>query len=163
MKTSLLIIRRHFILDIPYQRNPHLSRVVAAQNIANKASLNLHLHLSHSQQEFHTDTTSPPTAEEGQHTISNAPLTTPLKIFEYHNSSCALPSSGNSTKSANGFSSNTSPKLFPSWLQPVTVGVTFMKTLNPTLLITSAVSRKFAQCPVLLLARKSSIRRTPML
>lgn len=41
----LLIIRRHLILNIPYQRDSHLSSVVAAQHIADEASLNLHLHL----------------------------------------------------------------------------------------------------------------------
>lgn len=144
----LLIVRRHLILNIAYQRDPHFSRVVAAQHIADEASLDLHLHLHLTVSITTTSTKSPPSPtgrEIRKLTISKAPLKTPQRIFEYHNSSCALPSSGNSTKSANGFSSNTSPKLFPSWLHPVTVGVTFMKTLNPTLLITSAVSRKVVQ------------------
>ena len=50
-ETGLLVIRRHLILNVAYQRNPHFSRVVAAQDVANKASFHLHLHLSHCQQQ----------------------------------------------------------------------------------------------------------------
>ncbi len=65
-------------------------------------------------------------------TISRAPLSIPQNIFENHNSSCALPSSGNSTKSARGFSSNIKENCFPSLVQFVTVGVILRKILNPT-------------------------------
>lgn len=65
-------------------------------------------------------------------TISKAPLSTPQKIFEYHNSSCARPSSGSSTKSARGFSSNINENCLLSLVQFVMVGVTLRKILNPT-------------------------------
>lgn len=66
-------------------------------------------------------------------TISRAPLSIPQKIFENHNSSCARPSSGNSTKSARGFSSKTKENCLASLVQFVTVGVILRKILNPTL------------------------------
>lgn len=65
-------------------------------------------------------------------TISSAPLNTPQKMFEYHNSSCARPSSGSSTKSARGFSSNTSENCLLSLVQFVMVGVMLRKILKPT-------------------------------
>ncbi|KAI6804622.1 hypothetical protein KC361_g220 [Hortaea werneckii] len=109
-------------------------------------------------------------------TISNAPRITPQRILLYHSSSCARPSSGNSTNSASGFSSKTNVNAcgLPPWpwafsspaggpCQFLISGVTFRNILNPTLLIISATSRKLAQCPVLLLARNSSINRRPTL
>lgn len=101
-------------------------------------------------------------------TISRAPRSTPQKIFEYHNSSCARPSSGSSTKSARGLSSKTSENCLLSLVQFVTVGVMLRKILKPTYIcvrsflvsraartagrrgtrtfeIISAVSRKLAQ------------------
>lgn len=65
-------------------------------------------------------------------TISRAPLRTPQKILEYHNSSCALPSSGSSTKSANGFSSKMSENCLLSLVQLVMIGVILRKILKPT-------------------------------
>jgi hypothetical protein len=65
-------------------------------------------------------------------TISRAPLNTPQKMLEYHNSSCALPSSGNSTKSARGFSSKINENCLLSLVQLVIVGVMLRKILNPT-------------------------------
>ena len=55
----------------------------------------------------------------------------PQKIFENHSSSCARPSSGNSTKSASGFSSNIKENCFASFVQFVMTGVIFRKILNP--------------------------------
>ena len=66
-------------------------------------------------------------------TISSAPLNTPQKMFEYHNSSCARPSSGSSTKSARGFSSNMRENCLLSLVQFVTTGAMLRKILNPTL------------------------------
>jgi hypothetical protein len=65
-------------------------------------------------------------------TISKAPLNTPQKIFEYHSSSCARPSSGSSTKSARGFSSKIRENCLLSLVQFVMVGVMLRKILNPT-------------------------------
>ena len=65
-------------------------------------------------------------------TISSAPLMTPHKMLEYHNSFCALPSRGSSTKSASGFSSKMSEHCLWSLVQLVAVGVTLRKALNPT-------------------------------
>jgi hypothetical protein len=65
-------------------------------------------------------------------TISSAPLNTPQKIFEYHNSSCARPSSGSSTKSAKGFSSKIRENCLLSLVQFVIVGVMLRNILNPT-------------------------------
>lgn len=42
--SPLLIIRRHLIINIPYQTNPHLRRIIPPQHITNKMRLNLHLH-----------------------------------------------------------------------------------------------------------------------
>lgn len=66
-------------------------------------------------------------------TISNAPLSTPQKIFEYQSSSWALPSSGNSTKSARGFSSKINENCLLSLVQLVTTGVMLRNILKPTL------------------------------
>lgn len=41
----LLIIRRHLVLDVPDQADTHLCRVVAAQDVADKLSFDLHLNL----------------------------------------------------------------------------------------------------------------------
>jgi hypothetical protein len=65
-------------------------------------------------------------------TISKAPLSTPQKMLEYHSSSCALPSSGNSTKSEKGFSSKIRENCLLSLVQFVMVGVMLRKILNPT-------------------------------
>ena len=64
-------------------------------------------------------------------TISNAPLITPHNILEYHNSLMAL-SSGNSTNSANGFSSNINENSSLFGDQLANVGVILRKILNPT-------------------------------
>lgn len=65
-------------------------------------------------------------------TISSAPRSTPHKMLEYHSSSWARPSSGSSTKSANGFSSKTSENCLPSLVQFVIVGVMLRNILKPT-------------------------------
>jgi hypothetical protein len=65
-------------------------------------------------------------------TISSAPRKTPQNILEYHSSSCARPSSGNSTKSARGFSSKIKENCLLSLVQFVTAGVMLRKILNPT-------------------------------
>ena len=70
-------------------------------------------------------------------TISRAPLSTPHRMLENHSSSWARPSSGNSTKSAKGFSSKRSEKDLLSAVQFVTVGVTLRKILKPTLVAVS--------------------------
>lgn len=84
-------------------------------------------------------------------TISSAPLRTPQSMFEYQSSFCALPSSGNSTKSANGFSSKINENCLLSVVQFVTVGVMFRKTLNPTYL--------FAELSACRLGQKRWIRK----
>lgn len=96
-------------------------------------------------------------------TISKAPLKTPQKMLEYHSSSWAFPSSGSSTKSARGFSSKSSVNDLLSDDQFVTTGVMLRNILKPTFEMISAVSRRFEQEPEFDLARKSSIRRMPML
>ena len=53
-------------------------------------------------------------------------------MFENHSSSCARPSSGSSTKSANGFSSKTRENCLLSLDQFVIVGVMLRKILKPT-------------------------------
>ncbi len=65
-------------------------------------------------------------------TISRAPLKIPQNIFEYQSSSWALPSSGNSTKSASGFSSNIKENCLLSVVQLAIVGVMLRNILNPT-------------------------------
>lgn len=65
-------------------------------------------------------------------TISSAPRRTPHKILENHNSSCARPSSGSSTKSASGFSSKIRENWLLSLVQFVTVGEMLRNILNPT-------------------------------
>ena len=77
------------------------------------------------EEELHDPVWSP------KRTISNAPLKTPHKMLENHNSSCAFPSSGSSTKSARGFSSKTSENCLLSADQLVTTGVMSKKILNP--------------------------------
>ena len=64
-------------------------------------------------------------------TISRAPRMIPQNILENHNSSWALPSSGSSTKSANGFSSKIRENCLLSFVQFATVGVMFRKILKP--------------------------------
>jgi hypothetical protein len=39
-----LIVSRHFIINIPYQRYPHLRRVITPQHITDEMCLYLHLH-----------------------------------------------------------------------------------------------------------------------
>lgn len=41
----LLVVRRHLIVDIADQRYPHLSGVVAPENITDEMCLNLHVDL----------------------------------------------------------------------------------------------------------------------
>ena len=41
----LLIVRRHLIVDVADQRYPHLSSVVAPENITDEMCLNLHVDL----------------------------------------------------------------------------------------------------------------------
>lgn len=65
-------------------------------------------------------------------TISRAPRSTPHSMFENHSSSCARPSSGSSTKSANGFSSNSNENDLLSAVQFVMVGVMLRKILKPS-------------------------------
>ena len=113
-------------------------------------------------------------------TISSAPLSTPTSMLENHSSSCARPSSGSSTKSASGFSSKMSENCLLSLDQLAMVGVMFRKILKPTWClrsagrlvhgegratfeIISATSRKLEHAGAFDLARKSSIRRRPML
>ena len=67
-----------------------------------------------------------------QLTISREPLRMPHNMFEYQSSSCARPSSGNSTKSARGFSSKINENCLLSLVQLVIVGVTLRKILKPT-------------------------------
>ena len=64
-------------------------------------------------------------------TISSAPRRTPQKILEYQSSSWARPSSGSSTKSASGFSSNTNENCLLSLVQFVIVGVMLRNILKP--------------------------------
>lgn len=66
------------------------------------------------------------------HTISRAPRSTPTKMLENQSSSCARPSSGNSTKSASGFSSKMRENCLLSLVQFVIVGVILRKILKPT-------------------------------
>ena len=64
-------------------------------------------------------------------TISKAPLRTPHRMFENQSSSWDLPSSGSSTKSASGFSSNIRENCLLSGDQLATTGVMFKKILKP--------------------------------
>ena len=117
------IIWWHLILHVSQESNLHLSGVVASEDITDVVSLYLHLHLQRSELEVRQ--------RMGRGTISRDPLRMPHKIFEYHNSSWALPSSGNSTKSASGFSSKTRENCLLSGDQFVTIGVILRKILNP--------------------------------
>lgn len=56
MHNASLIVRRHLIVDIPYQRYPHLRRVIAPQHITDEMCLYLHLH--------HLQSTSQHSAED---------------------------------------------------------------------------------------------------
>jgi len=121
---------------------------------------------------------TPYVENEGDSTISKAPRITPQRTLEYHSFSYG-PSSGNSAKSASGFSSNIRENDFSSAAHEVTVGVIFRYILNAICSqydstrkgrggggafdITSAVSRRSRHRPVFAFARKSSISRTPML
>jgi hypothetical protein len=44
---GLLVVRRHLVVDVAYQRYPHLGRVVASENVADEVGLDLHVHLLH--------------------------------------------------------------------------------------------------------------------
>lgn len=70
--------------------------------------------------------------EGGKVTISSDPRSTPHRMLENQSSSWARPSSGNSTKSARGFSSKINENWLLSLDQLVTVGATFRKILKPT-------------------------------
>ena len=185
----LLLLRWHFIFNISHQRYPHLCRIVTPQNIANKMRFDLHLNLKGYARMWALvayRTTMRNNSRPSLLTISKAPRRTPHKILENHNSSCALPSSGNSTKSASGFSSKTRENWLLSLVQLVTVGEMLRKILNPTyssicqshilevyvwhmidldhtFAIMSAVSRKLEHRPTPDFARKSSISRIPIL
>lgn len=41
---GLIVLRGQFVVYIPNERNPHLRRIVAAQDVADKVCLDLHLH-----------------------------------------------------------------------------------------------------------------------
>lgn len=115
----------HFVFNISQQRDAHLSRVIAPEYITDIVSFDLHLDL---------DCFSLVTDKRRRaiNTISKAPLKMPQRMFEYHNSSCARPSSGNSTKSAKGFSSKIKENCLLSADQLAIVGVMFKNILNPT-------------------------------
>jgi hypothetical protein len=175
---SSFIIWRHFIVYEPYQRDSHLGIIIAPKYVADEVCLDLHCNLI----SYNRVSRSYVVTCGSVFTISKAPLRTPHRMFEYQSSSCARPSSGSSTKSARGLSSKMRENCLLSLVQLVTVGVMLRKILNPTweeagvsyrtallgnglltLAIVSAVSLKLAQEPVFDFARKSSIRRCPML
>lgn len=83
------------------------------------------------------------------HTISSEPLKTPHSMFENQSSSCARPSSGNSTKSARGFSSNNNENDLLSAVQFVTVGVMLRKILNPIYLSSEASNVSSEKIPLI--------------
>lgn len=172
----LLVIRRHLVVDIADQCYPHLSCVVASEDVTDKVRLDLHVYLADVNILFVY-----PIQTCSLHTISSAPRSTPTRILENHSSSCARPSSGSSTKSASGFSSKTRENCLLSLDQLVIVGVMLRKILKPTynrhvslgwmytrfgratFAIISETSLKLVQEGALDLARKSSISRMPML
>jgi hypothetical protein len=122
----LFVVRRHLVLDVPNKSDPHLSNVVASECIAHEMGLDRHLYLQRHEQvgrssDWRIDLT-----------ISSAPRNTPQRMLENQSSSWARPSSGSSTKSARGFSSNNNENCLLSAVQFVTVGVMFRKILNPT-------------------------------
>lgn len=123
---NLFIASRHLIINISDQRYAHLCTLIPPQDVTDEVSINLHLHLERSLSIgiFHLILTVL--------TISNAPLRTPHSMLEYHNSFWARPSSGSSTKSPNGFSSNTRENCLLSLVQLVTVGVILRNILKPT-------------------------------
>lgn len=53
MRPLSLIVRRHLVVNIPYQRYPHLSGIVASENIADEVRFYLHVHL-HAYQVSHS-------------------------------------------------------------------------------------------------------------
>ena len=131
-----LVIWWHLILDVSDQWNPHLRRVVTPQHVTHEVCFYLHLYLPRNKRQ---DRLNKKETENGRKriivpslTISSVPRSTPHKILENQSSSCARPSSGSSTKSANGFSSNTRENCLLSLVQFVTVGVMFRKILKPT-------------------------------
>jgi len=121
----LFVIRRHFVVDVTQQRDSHLSSIVAPQDITDIICFDLHLNLPRVNQWIRRK------SRMSEQTISNAPLRMPHSMFEYQSSSCARPSSGSSTKSANGFSSKIKENCLLSAVQFMTVGVMFRKILNP--------------------------------
>lgn len=120
-----LVVWRHFVVNVADERYSHLSRVVAPENVANEVCLDLHVYLLSQLAQSMTHLL-------GSLAISSEPLSTPTSMFENHNSSCARPSSGSSTKSASGFSSKISENCLLSLDQFVIVGVIFKKILKPT-------------------------------
>ena len=128
------IIWGHLIVNVSDEGYSHLCCVIASKNITDEVCFDLHVDL---------DTISASKlclkymheiirASTRSITISSAPLNTPTSIFENHNSSCARPSSGSSTKSAKGFSSNMRENCLLSLDQFVILGVMFKKILKPT-------------------------------
>ena len=102
--TRSLVIWWEFVVDVSYQGDPHLGRIISSQDITHKARLNLHLDLQLSASFLTIQRSSP--------TISKAPFKIPQRMLENQSSSCERPSSGSSTKSASGFSSNCKGELF---------------------------------------------------
>lgn len=56
----LFVVRRQFVLNISYQRQLHLRRIVASEHIAHELRLDLHLHLHPAHQHLSLHPTSPP-------------------------------------------------------------------------------------------------------
>lgn len=93
--------------------------------------LDLHVDLGRGEYVVYTQCYGSP-QPHAELTISNAPRRTPTSMLENHSSSCARPSSGNSTKSASGFSSKMSENCLLSLDQLEMVGVMLRKILKPT-------------------------------
>ncbi len=55
MHMLLFIIRRHLIVDVAYQRYPHLCGIIAPQHIADEMCLYLHLHHLQGSSEYPTE------------------------------------------------------------------------------------------------------------
>jgi hypothetical protein len=116
-KLTSIISSRCFFFNKPFKRDPHLCPIMTFQHIAHKLCMHIQLYLQ----------INP--SFSNRNTISNAPRMTPQRTFEYHKLSYG-PSSGNSTKSAKGFSSNIKEKDFSSAAHKVTVGVMLRYILN---------------------------------
>ena len=121
--TRSLVIWWEFVVDVSYQGDPYLGRIISSQDITHKARLDLHLDLQLSASFLTIQRSSP--------TISKAPFKIPQRMLENQSSSCERPSSGSSTKSASGFSSNVRENCLLSLVQFETVGVIFRNILNP--------------------------------